>query len=63
VVYDEADSPVADSAVPSDANNTAEAAGSIDWAAGSEEVNDLLPPPKPGRSGMKHSGANESKGK
>jgi hypothetical protein len=26
----------------------------IDWDAEAEDVNDLLPPPPPGRSGMKH---------
>ena len=32
--------------------------GAIDWDASSEEVNDLLPPPPPGRSGMKHAKGN-----
>ncbi len=29
-------------------------AGAIDWNAESEQVNELVPPPPPGRSGMKH---------
>jgi Ca2+-binding RTX toxin-like protein len=39
---------------------TAETTTSIDWSADAEEVNDLLPPPPPGRSGMKH--VNKSQG-
>ena len=31
-----------------------ESAAAIDWDAGGEDVNDLIPPPPPGRSGMKH---------
>lgn len=38
-------------------SSSGDSAGAIDWDAG-EEVNELLPPPPPGRSGMKHSKGN-----
>jgi hypothetical protein len=34
----------------------------IDWDAGSAEVNDLVPPPPPGRSGMKHNNGKGASG-
>jgi hypothetical protein len=37
-------------------------ATAIDWNAGGEEVNDLLPSPLPGRSGMKHSNGKGASG-
>jgi hypothetical protein len=61
VVYDEAGPSTGDSGISSDTSTASESANAIDWDAGAGEVNDLLPPPKPGRSGMKHSGANGSK--
>ena len=50
IVYEEN----ADSSVSSDMAESTESSLSITWDAEAEEVNDLLPPPPPGRSGMKH---------
>ena len=61
VVYDETDSSAGDTGISSDTGTASESVNAIDWDAGSGDVNDLLPPPKPGRSGMKHSGASGSK--
>jgi hypothetical protein len=51
VVYTSGDT---DSTVTSDQSESTDTSLSIAWDAEAEEVNDLLPPPPPGRSGMKH---------
>ena len=51
VVYTAEDT---DSEVSSDQSMSAHTSTSIDCDAETEEVNDLLPPPPPGRSGMRH---------
>ena len=43
-----------DATVIGDLAASADTSASIDWDAEAGEVNDLLPPPPPGRSGMKH---------
>ena len=51
VVYTSEDT---DTGANSDLSAPADTSLSIDWDAEAGEVNDLLPPPPPGRSGMKH---------
>ena len=46
-----------DATVAGDLAASTDTSTSIDWDAEASEVNDLLPPPPSGRSGMKHEGA------
>jgi Ca2+-binding RTX toxin-like protein len=63
VVYGDPTSSGDATAAADDSSATDEAATAIDWDAGAGEVNDLLPPPPPGRSGMKHSQGNNASSK